>query len=103
VPYTIHITNRYQEDRLVHADPGEALRSTVRHTGGALAGSALTTCAGFGILITSTLTPFRQFGFVTALTILYALVGGVLVQPSLLVLWDRWQRRRDARRAVAGT
>jgi uncharacterized protein len=46
VPYTIHITNRYQEDRLLYADPAVAIRSTVRHTGGALAGSALTTCAG---------------------------------------------------------
>jgi uncharacterized protein len=94
VPYTIHITNRYQEDRLLHADPGDALRSTVRHTGGALAGSAFTTCAGFGILITSTLTPFRQFGFVTVYAIGFALLAATLVLPSMLALWDRWHRRR---------
>jgi uncharacterized protein len=94
VPYTIHITNRYQEDRLVHTDPGDALRSTVRHTGGALAGSAFTTCAGFGILVTSTLTPFRQFGFVTVYAIGFALLAATLVLPSMLALWDRWHRRR---------
>jgi uncharacterized protein len=95
VPYTIHITNRYQEDRLLHADPGDALRSTVQHTGGALAGSAFTTCAGFGVLITSTLTPFRQFGFVTVYAIGFALLAATLVLPSMLALWDRWHRRRS--------
>jgi uncharacterized protein len=95
VPYTIHITNRYQEDRLLHADPGDALRSTVRHTGGALAGSALTTCAGFGVLVTSSLTPFRQFGFVTVYAIGFALLAATLVLPSMLALWDRYHRRRS--------
>jgi uncharacterized protein len=94
VPYTIHITNRYQEDRMVHADPAEAIRSTVRHTGGALAGSAFTTCAGFGILITSTLTPFRQLGLVTVYAIGFSLLAATLVLPSMLELWDRWHRRR---------
>jgi uncharacterized protein len=94
VPYTIHITNRYQEDRLLYADPADAIRSTVRHTGGALAGSALTTCAGFGILVTSTLTPFRQLGQVTVYAVGFALVAATLVLPSMLVLWDRWHRRR---------
>ena len=94
VPYTIHITNRYQEDRLAYDDPAEAIRSTVRHTGGALAGSAFTTCAGFGVLVTSTLTPFRQFGMVTVYAIGFALLAATLVLPSMLALWDRWHRRR---------
>lgn len=101
VPYTIHITNRYQEDRLTDANrpagAESAIRSTVRHTGGALAGSAFTTCAGFGILVTSTLTPFRQFGLVTVYAIGFALVAATLVLPSMLVLWDRWHRRREDR------
>ncbi|HVM13670.1 MAG TPA: MMPL family transporter [Egibacteraceae bacterium] len=94
VPYTIHITNRYLEDRIIHADPVQAIRSTVRHTGGALAGSAFTTCAGFGVLMTSSLTPFRQFGAVTVFAIGFALLAATLVLPSLLMLWDRWHRRR---------
>jgi uncharacterized protein len=95
VPYTIHITHRYQEDRLRYTDPAEAIRSTVRHTGGALAGSAFTTMAGFGILVTSSLTPFRQFGLVTAYAIGFALFAATVVLPSMLILWDRWHRRRD--------
>ena len=64
------------------------------HTGGALAGSAFTTVAGFGILVTSSLKPFQQFGQVVAYAIGFAMLGAVLVLPSLLVLWDRWHRRR---------
>jgi predicted RND superfamily exporter protein len=94
VPYTIHITHRYQEDRLRCDDPEAAIESTLTHTGGALAGSALTTVAGFGILVTSTLKPFQQFGLVVGYAIGFALAAAVLVLPSMLVLWDRWHRRR---------
>jgi predicted RND superfamily exporter protein len=94
IPYMIHITHRYLEDRERHEGAAGAIESTLTHTGGALAGSALTTVAGFGILVTSTTIPFRQFGFVTAYTILLAMLGAILVLPSMLVLWDRWHRNR---------
>ena len=94
VPYTIHITHRYQEDRVRYDTPEEAIVQTLTHTGGALAGSALTTVAGFGILVTSTLKPFQQFGLVVGYAIGFALIAAVLVLPSMLVLWDRWHRRR---------
>ena len=97
VPYTIHVTYRYSEDRMRYTDPAEAIRSTVRHTGGALAGSAFTTVAGFGILITSSLTPFRQFGMVTAYSIGFAVVAATIVLPSMLALWDSWHRRRGTK------
>ena len=94
VPYTIHIARRFEEDRNRFDDISDAIRATMTNTGGALAGSALTTAAGFGILVTSTLTPFRQLGQVVAYAILLSLAGAVLVLPSLLVLWERWHRRR---------
>ena len=94
IPYMIHVTHRYEEDRVRCTDENVAIESTLTHTGGALAGSALTTIFGFGILITSSTIPFRQFGFVTAYTILLSLLAAILVLPSMLVLWDRWHRRR---------
>jgi uncharacterized protein len=94
VPYTIHLARRFEEDRNRFDSIEDAIRSTTTNTGGALAGSALTTAAGFGILITSELTPFRQMGLVTSYAIGLSLVGAVLVLPSLLVLWERWHRRR---------
>jgi len=94
IPYMIHITHRYEEDRIRHESENEAVESTLTHTGGALGGSAMTTIFGFGILVTSTTIPFRQFGFVTAYTILLSLLAAIFVLPSMLVVWDRWHRRR---------
>jgi predicted RND superfamily exporter protein len=94
IPYMIHVTHRYLEERVSQDDEDEAIEHTLTHTGGALAGSAITTIAGFGILMISTTIPFRQFGFVLAYTILLALLAAVLVLPSMLYLWDRWHRRR---------
>lgn len=94
VPFTIHIARRFQEDRRMHRDMDTAMRSTMRHTGGALAGSAFTTMAGFGVLITSSLVPFRQMGQVTVYAIGLSLVAAVLVLPSMLALWDSYHRRR---------
>ncbi|HUG84166.1 MAG TPA: MMPL family transporter, partial [Euzebya sp.] len=94
VPYTIHVSNRWSEDRMLLATPEQAIRATVRHTGGALAGSAFTTMAGFGILVTSSLTPFQQFGLVTVYSIGFAMVAATVVLPSMLILYDRALRRR---------
>lgn len=94
VPFTIHVTHRFQEDRVRMEEAEEAMRSTARHTGGALAGSAFTTIAGFGVLMTSSLKPFQQMGQVTVYAIGFALVASVLVLPSMLALWDAWHRRR---------
>ena len=94
VPYTIHMARRFEEDRARFDNIEDAIRSTTRNTGGALAGSAFTTAAGFGILVTSTLTPFQQMGQVTAYAIALSLAGAVLVLPSMLVLWETWHRRR---------
>jgi hypothetical protein len=93
IPYMIHVTHRYEEDRVRRDNENTAIESTLTHTGGALAGSALTTIFGFGILVTSSTIPFRQFGLVTAYTILLSLLAAILVLPSMLVLWDRWHRR----------
>ncbi len=94
IPYMIHVTHRFLEERIEQVDSDAAIEHTLTHTGGALAGSAITTMAGFGILMISTTIPFRQFGFVIAYTILLALAAAVLVLPSMLALWDRWHRSR---------
>ena len=93
VPFTIHVTSRFLEERASAPDRTTALRRTVAQTGGALAGSALTTAIGFGVLITSTLVPFEQLGYVIVYAIVYSLIAAVLVLPSMLALWDRYDRR----------
>jgi uncharacterized protein len=95
VPYGIHIANRFTEDLEALDSIDDAVRETVTHTGGALLGSAATTAAGFGVLGFASLAPMRQFGIITALTIVYSLVAAVLVEPACLKLWAQWRQRRD--------
>jgi predicted RND superfamily exporter protein len=95
VDYTIHMVRRYLEDRTRFSTLGEAVRSTARNTGAALGGSALTTLAGFGILVTSSLGPFRELGAVVVFAIGFSLFAAVVTLPAMLVLWDRWHVRRD--------
>ena len=94
VPYSIHVVNRFLEDRERFDDIGDAMRSTLQHTGGALVGSALTTIAGFGSLVLSDIRPFRQFGAVLAMTIGLALVTSVAVLPAMLSVYTRVRDRR---------
>lgn len=108
VPYAIHVVNRFYEDRDRYDDMGDAMRSTLQHTGGALVGSALTTIAGFGSLVLSDIRPFRQFGAVLAMTIGLALVTSVAVLPAMLSVYTRIRGRgsstpsADRSRAPAG-
>ena len=89
VPFGIHVVNRFLEDRKTHDDTLTAMRDTLRNTGGALVGSAVTTMAGFGVLVFSTISPFRQFGVVLAMTIGLALLSSIIVLPAMLTLWAR--------------
>ena len=99
VDYTIHIIHRYEEEFAHSHDPEIAARRTLGTTGSALLGSALTTALGFGVLVFSTLTPFQQFGLVTAITIAYALIAAIMVVPPAMILWAAYQNYR-LRRAV---
>lgn len=93
VPFTIHVTSRFLEERARDGST-TAIRRTLTDTGGALVGSALTTAIGFGVLITSTLKPFEQLGYVIVYAIAYSVVAAILVLPSLLTVWDRSARLR---------
>jgi hydrophobe/amphiphile efflux-3 (HAE3) family protein len=92
VDYAIHVSERYQHE-LDRDTPGaEAIRTSVRGTGGALLGSAVTTAGGFGVLMFALLPPMQQFGLITALTIIYSFISSILVLPSLLVMWTALSR-----------
>ena len=89
VDYSIHVSDRYQQELRRQGSVRGALETTVTGTGGALLGTAATTVGGFGTLALALLPALRQFGLVTGLTIVYAFLASVFVLPSLLVLWTR--------------
>ncbi|MCU4719411.1 efflux RND transporter permease subunit [Halapricum hydrolyticum] len=87
VDYSIHLGTRYTQELEAGRSPANAMRLAVTGTGGALLGSAATTAAGFGVLVFALLPGLRDFGAITALTIVYAFVVAVFVFPSFLVVW----------------
>ena len=103
VDYTIHIIHRFTEELERTGDVNESTKNTLHTTGSALVGSALTTALGFGVLLFSPLTPFQQFGMVTAITILFALFAAIAVVPPMLVVWAAYHQWRQAQPEHAPT
>ena len=90
VTYAIHISHRFIEEMEHHHSLEKAVNNTVKNTGSALFGAAMTTVLGFGVLFFAILPPMKQFGTMTALTIFYSFLSSVWVLPSLLVIWARY-------------
>jgi hypothetical protein len=90
VTYAIHISHRFIEEIEHHNSLEIAVNNTVKNTGSALFGAAMTTVLGFGVLFFAILPPMKQFGTMTAITIFYSFISSVWVLPSMLVLWARY-------------
>lgn len=102
VPYGIHLINRFREALGHGAGPEAAVAETLEETGPALVGSALTTGLAFAVLMLSSSTPLRQFGGVSTMMIVLAVLGCLVVQPAALVAWARRRERRGVGGSDAG-
>jgi predicted RND superfamily exporter protein len=88
IDYNIHVSDRFAQE-LAGETPVDALYATVRGTGGALFGSALTSGAAFGTLLLHPSAVFSSFGFIVVVALVLSFVVSVLVFPSLLLWWGR--------------
>jgi predicted RND superfamily exporter protein len=88
IDYAIHIVERYREESQYRSEQA-ALENTIHQTGAALLISGLTTIAGFGVLLLSPMPLVRNFGIITAATIVYSVVIAILVLPSLIWAGNR--------------
>ncbi|MCI0497521.1 MAG: MMPL family transporter [Thermoplasmata archaeon] len=95
ITYGIHVTHRFVEDLGRFEGIDEATRSTVRNTGAALLGAAVTTIGGFGVLAFAPIPPLKTFGIIVSLSITFSLVASVFILPTFLTLWARYVKRRD--------
>lgn len=94
VDYTIHIIHRYREEYTRLRDPEIAAIRTLRTTGSALLGSALTTGVGVGVLAFSLVPALQQFGITVVIAIAYSLILSVLLVPSAMTVWAAYQNMR---------
>ncbi|MFC7115253.1 MMPL family transporter [Natronoarchaeum sp. GCM10025703] len=95
VDYSLHISERFNQELADAETAAAALHETVIGTGGALLSSAATTAAGFAVLLVAILPFLQSFGLITALTIVYAFLAAVFVLPSILIVWARFTGHED--------
>jgi predicted RND superfamily exporter protein len=89
IDYSAHLVHRFADEYDEHDDVFDALTRTVNGTGGALAGSMVTTVSGTGVLVLAITPILGQFGLLIAVSVLYSFVASVLVLPATLVVWHR--------------
>ena len=83
IDYAIHIVERFREE-VEHKSERQAIQTTIERTGSALLISGLTTVCGFAVLFLSPMPLVRNFGIITAATIVYSVIIAIFVLPSLI-------------------
>jgi predicted RND superfamily exporter protein len=81
--FSVLLIGRYWEELCRGADPRAAMELAVLRIGRAIAASGLTVVAGFGALVVSSFPAISEFGEVTVIDVLLALVATVVVVPPL--------------------
>jgi len=89
IDYSAHLVHRFSEEFRGSVGLYDALAVSVRGTGGALAGSMLTTTSGTGVLVLAVIPILGQFGLLIALSVLYSFVASVLTLPTTIVIWKQ--------------
>ena len=93
---TIHFIVRFQDERRRQPTTEAAVTATFLGAGHPIVLTSLLLVAGFGVLSMSELTSTRHFGILSSVTMVAALVGDLLLLPSLLHLGKRWLQGRSA-------
>jgi len=83
---TLHFMYNFRKYYEDSGDAAFAIRKTMLGTGRALLLTSLILSSGFFILMTASLSLLIVFGFLTGLTIIFALLADFFVNPALMVL-----------------
>lgn len=83
--FSVILSARFHEERGGGLAVPDALRAAYARTGPAVFASAATVTAGFAVLIVSNVPMLRDFGFVTVIDLVVALVGVLVALPAALV------------------
>jgi uncharacterized protein len=89
--FSVLLAERFRQERSAGWGIPVALERTYRSTGAAVLASGITAIAGFGVLVFSSITMLRDFGFVTLIDLTVSLAGVLIVLPAVLVLAERGQ------------
>ena len=96
--FSVLLSERFRQERRDGHGLSAALERTYRSTGLAVLASGITAIAGFGVLIVSSITMLRDFGFVTVVDLSVSLCGVLIVLPAVLALAEDWHFAGSLRR-----
>lgn len=95
IDFVIVAYGRYVEERTGGADLDAALAAVKREVHPSIFWGAVTTMATFGVFLIVGLRGLREMGLLTALGIGFIMLFTFTVLPVLLILDERFHRRRD--------
>ena len=87
--FAVVLSGRFHQERGGGHSVEEALRRSYARAGTAVLASGATAAAGFGVLIASDVAMLRDFGLVTVVDLLAALVGVLVALPAALIWSER--------------
>lgn len=85
---TIHFICEYQSQRASNQTCDEAVMRAIVNKGSPLITTSLIMTGGFAILLLASFVPTIQFGFLSALIMLFAIICDLLVLPGFLLKFD---------------
>lgn len=87
--YALLLISRYREELLTHEDRREAMRIAIRGAGPAILASGSTVAVALALLLLAEIEGRQVLGLMSAVGIVVAMVAGLLVLPSALVVFPR--------------
>jgi predicted RND superfamily exporter protein len=95
---TVHFLAHFKQDKRAGLTTLDAVSSSLQKAGPAITYTSIVTSVGFIILLLAEFIPIRYFGLFTAITMISAWIGDILVLPAcvaILSLWDPARRGRN--------
>ncbi|MBN1833499.1 MAG: MMPL family transporter, partial [Deltaproteobacteria bacterium] len=86
---TIHLLTEYRRSRSGSRAVSETVREVIFTKGRAIVSSSAILCIGFGVLVLSRFAPTMNFGMLSAIIMITALIGDLVVLPSVILLKRR--------------
>jgi predicted RND superfamily exporter protein len=85
---TIHFLTEYNRKRAANLPMREALQQSILDKGTAICASSLILVIGFGVLLFSSFVPTMSFGGLSAVIMITALIGDLIVLPAAMLSFD---------------
>ena len=87
---TIHYMHNFRRSYVSHGDSLRAIDETLRGTGRALLVTSLVLAGGFSMFLISYMSNVRNFGLLTAGTILAAFIANIVVGSAVMSYASEW-------------